>query len=165
MKRFLDTLDCIVRGAISAAQWLVVPLLLLLFLQWPLRDLVHAYSREANDIAQWIFALYVAIAVTAATRAGTHLAADAWARRYTEKTRLRLVRAGALLGLLPWAIFIWIASRKIVVSSAMQLELFPDSYNPGYFLVKCALWVLSLLVIAQAILDIARPKIPGGGHP
>jgi hypothetical protein len=74
------------------------------------------------------------------------------------------MRLGALLGLLPWALFIAIASRKIVVSSVMQLELFPESYNPGYFILKCALWVLSVLVIAQAILDIARPKIPGE-HP
>ena len=30
---------------------LALPLSLLLFLQWPLRELVQAYSREANDAA------------------------------------------------------------------------------------------------------------------
>ena len=164
MKRFLDALDRFVRAALGAGQWLVIPLLLLLFAQWPLRDFFHAYSREANDIGQWVFALYVALAVTAATRAGTHLAADTLARGYKVKTRLMIARLGALLGLLPWALFVMIASRKIVVSSVMQLELFPESYNPGYFILKCALWVLSALVIAQAILDIARPNIPGE-HP
>jgi len=34
-----------------AAAWLVLPLALLLFAQWPLRDLVGAWSRQANDIA------------------------------------------------------------------------------------------------------------------
>ena len=36
---------------------LVLPLALLLLLQWPLRDGLGAYSREANDTAQAIFAL------------------------------------------------------------------------------------------------------------
>ena len=41
---------------------------LILFLQWPLRDFVQWGSREANDLGQWIFALYVSLAVTFATR-------------------------------------------------------------------------------------------------
>ena len=76
---------------------------------------------------------------------------------------MRKVRwLGALLGLLPWALFMLIAGRKIVFWSVLQLELFPDTFNPGYFLIKIAMALLALLVIAQAILDIARPKIPGG---
>ena len=164
MARLLDALDRLLRALISAGGWLVLPVLVLLFAQWPLRDLFHAYSREANDLGQIFFALYVAIALTAATRAGMHLAADALARSYPVRVRLLLVRLGALLGLLPWALFILIAGRKIVLWSVEELELFPDTFNPGYFLIKIAMALLALLVIAQAILDIARPKIPGG-HP
>jgi TRAP-type mannitol/chloroaromatic compound transport system permease small subunit len=160
----LDALDRLVRAAIGAGQWLVVPVLVLLFAQWPLRDLLRAYSREANDLGQIFFALYVAIALSAATRAGTHLAADALARSYPARVRIRIVRLGALFGLLPWAIFMLFAGRKIVWWSVEQLEAFPDTFNPGYFLIKGAMALLALLVIAQAILDIARPKIPGG-HP
>jgi TRAP-type mannitol/chloroaromatic compound transport system permease small subunit len=160
----LDALDRLVRAAIGAGQWLVVPVLVLLFAQWPLRDLLRAYSREANDLGQIFFALYVAIALTAATRAGTHLAADALARSYPARVRIRIVRLGALFGLLPWAIFMLFAGRKIVWWSVEQLEAFPDTFNPGYFVIKGAMALLALLVIAQAILDIARPKIPGG-HP
>jgi TRAP-type mannitol/chloroaromatic compound transport system permease small subunit len=162
LARFFDALDRLVRATIGAGQWLVLPVLLLLFAQWPLRDWFHAYSREANDLGQIFFALYVAIALTAATRAGTHLAADALARSYSTRTRILIVRLGALLGLLPWALFMLIAGRKIVFWSVMQLELFPDTFNPGYFLIKIAMALMALLVIAQAILDIARPKIPGG---
>ena len=162
MARLLDALDRWVRATIGAGQWLVLPVLVLLFAQWPLRDLFRAYSREANDLGQIFFALYVAIALTAATRAGTHLAADALARSYSTRTRILIVRLGALLGLLPWALFMLIAGRKIVFWSVMQLELFPDTFNPGYFLIKIAMALMALLVIAQAILDIARPKISGG---
>jgi TRAP-type mannitol/chloroaromatic compound transport system permease small subunit len=160
----LDALDRLVRATIGAGQWLVLPVLVLLFAQWPLRDLFRAYSREANDLGQIFFALYVAIALTAATRAGTHLAADALARSYPIRVRILLVRLGALLGLMPWAVFLLFAGRRIVLWSVEQLELFPDTYNPGYFLIKIAMALLALLVITQAILDIARPKIPDG-HP
>jgi hypothetical protein len=34
------------------------PVSLLLFIQWPLCDLVHAYSTQANDLAQWLLTLF-----------------------------------------------------------------------------------------------------------
>lgn len=150
-------LDRIVARLVAAAGWLSLPLIVLLFLQWPLRDIVHGYAREANDLGQIFFALYVAVSVTAATRAGTHLAADTLAQRYSATTRRRLKRIGALLGLLPWALFILFASRSPVISSLQSLESFPDTYNPGYFLIKAALWLLALIVIAQVVIDILHP--------
>jgi TRAP-type C4-dicarboxylate transport system permease small subunit len=77
---WLCRLDRLIATIIAAAQWLALPLILLLFLQWPLRDIVHAYSSQANDLGQIVFALYVAVSISAATRAGTHLAADAMAQ-------------------------------------------------------------------------------------
>src|SRR5438045_9356906 len=94
------------RGAIDlvlrAAMWLALPLALLLFAQWPLRDLVQAYSREANDLGQLLFGVYVAVAITAATRDGTHLAVDAVARGYPARARARLDRIAAAARLVPW---------------------------------------------------------------
>jgi TRAP-type mannitol/chloroaromatic compound transport system permease small subunit len=162
LARLLNGLDRIVRATIGVGQWLVLPVLLLLFAQWPLRDVFRAYSREANDLGQIFFAFYVAIALTAATRAGTHLAADALARHYPARLRLLFVRIGELIGLLPWGLFLLFAGRNIVAWSVAQLELFPDTFNPGYFLIKVAMALFALLVIAQALLDMARPKIPGG---
>ena len=62
------------RKLLTAASLLVLPLALLLFAQWPLRDWVQAHSRVANDAAQIVFALYAAVAITAASRSKTHLA-------------------------------------------------------------------------------------------
>src|SRR5271169_5698480 len=106
---FLRGLDRLIGHVIAAAKWLALPLILLLFLQWPLRDLVRAYSREANDLGQVAFAFFIAASITAATRAGTHLAADALARRYSALTRRRLNQFGNAVGLLPWALFVLIA--------------------------------------------------------
>lgn len=79
--RLISGLDRLVAAILAAGQWLLLPVVALLFPQWPLRDIVRARSRDANDLGQWLFALHVATAFTAATHAHTHLAADALARR------------------------------------------------------------------------------------
>jgi TRAP-type mannitol/chloroaromatic compound transport system permease small subunit len=158
MGAFVSGLDRLVATILSGGRWLLLPVVALLFLQWPLRDLVRSYSREANDLGQWIFALYVAMAFTAATRAHTHLAADAVARIYSGRTRARLARAGALIGLVPWALFVIFGGANLVLSSLRVLERFADTSNPGYFLIKFAVWVLAGLILCQAIIDIARPR-------
>ena len=154
---WLKRLDRLVDSVTDAFMWLALPLMLLLFLQWPLRDLFGAYSREANDLGQIIFALYVAVSVTAATRAGTHLAADTLAQRYSARVRRRIKQLGTLLGLLPWTLFVTIAGKSMLLPSLMQREAFPDTYNPGYFVLKLGLWLMTGLHMAQAALDILRP--------
>jgi TRAP-type mannitol/chloroaromatic compound transport system permease small subunit len=156
LSRLISALDRLVAGVLSLGRFLALPVVVLLFLQWPLRDVVRAYSREANDLGQWLFALYVAMAVTAATRARTHLATDVVARRYTERTRGVLARAAVLIGVLPWALFVLIAGRGIVVQSFLAHETFPDTTNPGYFVVKLALWLLAGLMVAQGLVDLLR---------
>jgi TRAP-type mannitol/chloroaromatic compound transport system permease small subunit len=157
--RLLDALDRSIAALLRALRWLILPVVILLFLQWPLRDLVRSHSREANDLGQWLFALYVAASVTAATRARTHLAADALARRYDPAVRAFMARCGAALGLVPWALLVLVAGKNIVLSSVVAFEAFPDTSNPGYYLVKLALWLMAGLVLAQAVLDIARPRL------
>jgi len=150
----------ILGAIIAAGAFLVLPLSLLLFLQWPLREWIQAYSREANDLAQTLFALYVSMAIGYATRRRSHLAVDAWAQRYSSVTRARIARIGALCTLLPWSIFVMLAGGAMVAQSIVGLERFPDTFNPGYFFIKGASWLLALLVCLQAIIDIASDAPP-----
>ncbi|MGQ3027934.1 MAG: TRAP transporter small permease subunit [Ferrovibrionaceae bacterium] len=159
--RPLALLDRGIGRLLAAGRWLVLPVTLLLFLQWPLRDLIQAWSRDANDLAQWLFALYVSMAMTFASREGSHLAADALAQRYGARTRDRLLRIGNLVAVLPWALFVLVAGAPFVWQSLRQLEGFPDTYNPGYFLIKVAAWLMALLAGAQALLDLCRPRTEG----
>jgi TRAP-type C4-dicarboxylate transport system permease small subunit len=153
-------LDRVVSQVLCGLKWLALPISLLLFLQWPLREYVHAYSREANDLGQWLFALYVAASVSAASRAGTHLATEALARRYAPATRRLRARAGNLLALVPWALWILVTASGPSLRSLVQLERFPETSNPGYFLIKLALWVLAIGILATSLLDVvmSRPK-------
>ncbi|WP_332118111.1 TRAP transporter small permease subunit [Azorhizobium caulinodans] len=158
MERLAGLASAGIGAALAGGRWLILPIALLLFLQWPLREVVHAYSREANDLGQWLFALYVAVAVTAATRARAHLASDIFAHRYGPRTRARLARIGAAIGLLPWSFWLLGAGWDMAWRSTLSLEAFPETYNPGFFLVKLAMWLLGLLAFAQALLDVARPE-------
>lgn len=139
---------------------LALPLSLLLFAQWPLREIVQAYSREANDLAQCLFALYVSVAITCATRRGTHLATDVVAHRYTARTRARLFRIASLVILVPGSLFVVLATWPIVVQSVQQLDAFPDTFNPGYFVIKIAVALLAVLVLLQAVSDCVRGPAP-----
>jgi hypothetical protein len=63
----LSGLDRLVGVLLRVCSGLALAVIVLLFLQWPLRDIFRAYSREANDLGQWLFAIYVAASVMAAT--------------------------------------------------------------------------------------------------
>jgi TRAP-type mannitol/chloroaromatic compound transport system permease small subunit len=148
----------VIRISARAARWLALPLALLLFLQWPLRELLHLYSREANDLAQILFALYVAVAVAEAMRERAHLAADAIAHGFSSRTRARIARAGALLVLVPWCLYVLYAAAPLVWQSVRYTEAFGETLNPGYFLIKVAVVLLALLVLLQALLDVFAPE-------
>lgn len=158
----LDTLDRTLRRLVAASSVLVLPVSLLLFLQWPLREWLQAYSREANDLAQLLFALYVSIAITAATRHHAHLAADAFARRYQGVVRFWLARLGALFVLIPWSMFVIYAAWPSVAQSVRQLEGFPETFTPGYFIIKLALLLLALLTLVQGVVDVFRVRGEAG---
>jgi len=161
MALFRRLLDRAVGGVTRSGEVLVLPLALLLFLQWPLRELVQAYSREANDLAQCLFALYVSLAITFATRRRAHLATDVIAQRYPGRARAILERIAALVVLVPWSAFMLASAWPNVAQSVRQFESFPETFNPGYFVLKIALWLLALLVLAQALVDALRPGAAG----
>src|SRR5216684_9047710 len=123
-KRCWDRADRTVAAALALGNWLVLPVSLLLFLQWPLRDLVQAYSIEANDLAQWLFALYVSLALTYATRERAHLAADIVAYRFSEAARRRIGKAASLFCIVPWSLFVLITGAPLVWRSVRQFEAF-----------------------------------------
>jgi TRAP-type mannitol/chloroaromatic compound transport system permease small subunit len=154
---WLGSIDRAVGRLIEAGRWLVLPVALILFLQWPLRDLVRAFSREANDFGQWIFALYVSLAMTFATRERAHLAVDAIAHGYSARLRRAIARWVGFACVAPWALFMIWTVGPTVQRSVLSLERFPDTYNPGYFLVKFAALLLAVLTLVQAVLDLLRP--------
>lgn len=138
------------RALYLAAAALVLPLALLLFAQWPLREWLQIGSREANDLAQILFALYVAVAVSAATRDGSHLGT-------AQRRAPGRWRAWALLGCVaPWALFTLWSSAPQLLASLRLLERFPETMNPGYFLIKLSMALMLLLALGDALRALLR---------
>jgi hypothetical protein len=141
------------------ASLLVLPLALLLCLQWPLREWLHAYSREANDLGQILFAVYVAVALYAASKARVHLAARV---RTPDQAREPYWRAWlAAICLVPWALFILWSFWGTLWTSVLGLERFPETFNPGYFVLKIALALLLALVAWQAVRGVIVRQTKG----
>ena len=142
------------RRKVSDAIPLVLPLAFLLFVQWPLRAWVEAYSRDANNIAQIVFAVYGAVAITAASRSKAHLAFVGY-RKFASSKRTILWRPWARLACVgPWAAFMLWTAVPQMVESIRVMEKFGEGFTPGYFVMRIALVVLALLVLANAVGDV-----------
>ncbi len=136
----------------AAAAWLALPLAALLFAQWPLRDAVGAGSLLANDAAQALFALYVAVAVAHAGTRRAHLVA----RPDLAARRPRFARIGEAACVLPCALALLTAALPPTWRSLLSLERFPESLSPGYFVIRLALVLLAALLSAQALAWLLR---------
>ena len=140
----------LLQRVLLVASLLVLPLALLLFAQWPLREWVQAGSLRTNDAAQILFAFYVAVGITAASRANTHLAAPRSAQTANRRTRLwRAVLMLLCLG--PWLLFMLWSAAPLILASVLHLDRFGETLTPGYFLIKVALGGLLLLVLIDAV--------------
>jgi TRAP-type C4-dicarboxylate transport system permease small subunit len=158
MQRLGRLLDRGVDAALRTLKWLAIPICLLLFLQWPLREYFRAYSREANDLGQWLFALFIAASVTAATRARTHLATDAVARRYPPRVRRWLSRLGGLVALAPWAVFIIVSASPLILASvAMTRGVLGTDVPPSSFARALAPYLAAQALVLG--LTLAFPRL------
>lgn len=120
----------------------VLILAVLLCAQWPLRDGVQAYNRLANDAGQAVFALYMAVALTAASLGSTHLAA------HTARPLKPIAYLWFYCGcILPWSVYVFWASLKPSWQALRALERFPESFSPGYFLIHLAVTLLAALAL------------------
>lgn len=157
----LTVLDRVIGRLCVLASWLSIPIVFALALQWPLREWIGRFSREVNDAGQCLFALYVAVAVTAASRAGAHLAAHS---PFTDGTVSSTWprRALMLFGVAPWCAWVLWHGAPLTLRSLLSLERFPDTFNAGYFVVKLAMWLLALLMLLHALAvaagDVRRPQ-------
>jgi hypothetical protein len=142
---------------------LVLPLAALLFLQWPLREWVQAYSREANDLAQIVFACYVAVGVAVASWQGVHLTAKV-PPHFTAKSKswrdVAIPMATALcVG--PWAIFMLWSCLPSVMQSVASGERFAETLNPGYFAIRLSMVLMLVCILGWPLVQLCSAYSSG----
>jgi TRAP-type C4-dicarboxylate transport system permease small subunit len=141
---------------LACAGALVLPLAVLLFLQWPLREWVQAYSREANDLAQIIFACYVAVGVSVASYQGVHLAARAGENSTAARKRWRAaaIPIATALCVGPWAIFMLWSCLPSVMQSVASGERFAETLNPGYFAIRLSMVLMLVCIFGWLLVQL-----------
>ena len=141
------------------AAWLCVPLIVLLFLQLPLRNIVHAGNNTDNDFGQVIFAAFFMLGIPFAMSRDAHVRVDIFYQRLTPPQRAAVDLVGTVVFLLPWLAFVGWYSLPIVMNSLFEMEKFAETYTPGYFILKLQLFFFVALVGLQAIANIIRAAL------
>lgn len=159
LKAFTDPVHGTLARLCTVFSFLALPLALLLFAQWPLRELLQAYSRQANDVGQIVFAFYVAVAVTAASRGHAHLASVKSSHQGTRRPRWHVW--AVLVCTAPWALFMLWAGWPLVAGSVASLERFGETLTPGYFLIKLAMTWMVLLTLLDGVARLMPANTPG----
>jgi TRAP-type mannitol/chloroaromatic compound transport system permease small subunit len=168
LRQLADSLSAIVDLAGRCASWLCLPVILLLFLQLPLRDIVQGGNNTDNDFGQIIFANFFMVGIPFAMRHDAHVRVDIFHQHFSRRARAIIELAGTMLFTLPWLALLAWYSLPIVLNSLAQTEKFAETFTPGYFILKLGLFFFVVLAGLQAIANIihaglalATPQ-PGG---
>jgi TRAP-type mannitol/chloroaromatic compound transport system permease small subunit len=156
LRLLADSLSAVVDAIGRWASWLCLPLVLLLFLQLPLRDIVHAGNNTDNDFGQIIFANFFMVGIPFAMRHDAHVRVDILHQHFGARWRAIIELAGTALFTLPWLALLGWYALPIVLNSLAQREKFAETYTPGYFILKLGLVFFVVLVACQAIAHIIR---------
>jgi TRAP-type mannitol/chloroaromatic compound transport system permease small subunit len=168
LRRLADNLSAIVDFIGRLAAWLCLPLILLLFLQLPLRDIVHGGNNTDNDFGQIIFANFFMVGIAFAMRHDAHVRVDIFHQHFGARSRAVIELAGTALLTLPWLALLGWYALPIVLNSLGQTEKFAETYTPGYFILKLGLFFFVVMVALQAIANVIRAGLalagpqPGG---
>ena len=156
LRRFARAADVVVDATGRTAAWLVLFVILALFGQWPLRELVGGGHLLANDFGQIAHAAVFSIGIAYALRWDGHVRLDVFYQRMSTRGRAWVDLLGTLAIVMPWAgIVLWF-SWQTTLRSVAVLEQFPETWSPGYWLFKVLLIVFAILVLLQAAGHIAR---------
>jgi TRAP-type mannitol/chloroaromatic compound transport system permease small subunit len=148
--------DAIVDATGRTAAWLVIFVIVALFGQWPLRELVGRGHILANDFGQIAHAAVFSIGVVYALRWDGHVRLDLIYQRLSARGRAWVDLVGTLLIVVPWAGMVLWFSWQTTLRSVAGLEQFPETWSPGYWLFKVLLVIFALLLLLQAAGHIAR---------
>ena len=130
----------------------IVLLVVFLWAQWPMRVFASGKPRLINDMGQIAFAYFWVMAFAIACLSQSHLQISNNAAPTKKGKR---AWTGFVLSL-PWAIFLVYSAWPLLINSWHENEKFPDSYSPGFYLIKLALILLPVGWTLSNILSINK---------
>lgn len=130
----------------------IVLLVVFLWAQWPMRVFASGNPRLINDMGQIAFAYFWVMAFAIACLSQSHLQIS---NKAAPTKKGRRAWTGFVLSL-PWAIFLVYSAWPLLINSWHENEKFPDSYSPGFYLIKLALILLPVGWTLSNILSINK---------
>ena len=154
--RIADALETVVDRVGRAAAWLVLAVVFLLFVQNPLREFVGRGQFFANDMGQLAHAAVFMIGCAYAWRWDRQVRMDLVYRGMGPRKKAVVNLLGTVFLLLPWLVFVTLDAVPAVIDSVKNLEGFPESGSPGFFVMKSLLIAFAATMGLQAAAVIAR---------
>lgn len=140
-----------VDGVGRAVSWMVLLVVLMLFVQLPLRQVFGWGNLVANDLGQLFHATLFMVGIPYAFRWGAHIRLDVLYSRMSERGRALVDLLGNLLLVLPWLGVVTLYGMPMVLRSVRELERFPETFTPGYFLLRFALLSFLALMALESL--------------
>ena len=156
LDRFATVLEFLIDRIGRITAWLVLAVVFFLFIQNPLREFIGRGQFFANDMGQLSHAAVFMIGVAYAWRWDRQVRVDLFYRRMSPRGRAVVNLMGTVFLLLPWLAFVAWDALPTVIQSVKNLEQFPESGSPGYFIIISLLLVFAATMTLQAVAVIAR---------
>lgn len=160
MLRFAELLDRVVLRVSESFSWLVLGVVVALFAQWPVRDLLVGTGLVRgrpqvylNDYGQLMHATVFLVGMAYSLVMDRHVRFDIVRSRFAPRASALIELLGHVLVVLPWAGLLAYFGWDVVSRSVLTGETFPDTGSPGYPLMRLA-FALCLALVALA--SVAR---------
>ena len=154
-----NVIDRLTDSVGRVASWLVLIVIVLLFAQWPLREIFGRGHLLANDIGQIVHAAVFMFGLSYALRWDRHVRMDVFYRRMSPRRQAMVNFVGMLFFLLPWCALMAGFGWSYAWRATRVMETFPDTWSPGYFVFKLVLVLCFALLGIQALSITARAGI------
>jgi len=154
------------RGVVLVAEtfaWLVLAVVVTLFAQLPVRDLIVGTGLVIgrpqvilNDYGQLFHATVFLVGIPYALALDRHVRLDAFRMRFSPRVRAIVEALGHLLFVLPWAALLAYYGVDPVWRSLTTNETFPDTGTSGYPLMGIAFALFLVMLAAASLARLLR---------
>jgi TRAP-type mannitol/chloroaromatic compound transport system permease small subunit len=146
--------------------WLVLAVVVALFGQLPLREIVGKGYIQLNDYGQLSHATVFLIGIAYAVATDRHVRLDAFRMRFPSRARAAIEVAGHVLFVWPWTLLLAYYGADPVLRSISTGETFPETGTVGYPLMRVvfALFLLLLLAASLSRAFVAAQIVVGRRH-
>lgn len=136
--------------------WLALAVVLTLFGQLPVRELIHRGHLALNDFGQLFHATVFLVGIPYALLTDAHVRLDLFHRNFSPRTRALVEVFGTALFVVPWVALLALHGEGHVLRSVSLRETFPETLTPGYFLMRVSFALFVMLMIGASVSRVVR---------